>query len=52
MRTPILTSAALLTLALPITNADEAEGARRIKFLNYPDCIELTNKTGTVAVLG
>ncbi len=28
------------------------EGTRRLKFLNYPDCIELSNKTGTVAVLG
>lgn len=28
------------------------EGARRIKFLSYPDCIELTNRVGTVVVLG
>ena len=32
--------------------ADEAEGARRVRFLNYPDCIELRNEVGTVAVLG
>ena len=29
-----------------------SEGARHLKFLNYPGCIELSNKAGTVAVLG
>ncbi|MFT5192626.1 MAG: hypothetical protein ACI9DF_002772 [Verrucomicrobiales bacterium] len=29
----------------------EREGARRIDFLKYPDCIELSNKD-TVVVLG
>ena len=28
------------------------KGARHLKFLNYPGCIELSNKAGTVAVLG
>ncbi len=36
---------------LPVAMADEAEGARRITLLNYPDCIELTNGD-TVVVLG
>jgi lysophospholipase L1-like esterase len=31
---------------------DDTEGARRIEFLNYPGCIELTNKVATRAVLG
>ena len=29
----------------------EHEGARRVKFLSYPDCIELRNPGGTVVVL-
>ncbi len=36
----------------PFSNADQAEGARRIQFLNYPDCIELRNEAGTLVVLG
>jgi hypothetical protein len=40
----------LLALCAPICSAQE--GARRIKFLNYPDCIELSNEVGTVVVLG
>jgi len=43
---PLLVAMALLSSA----SADE-EGARRVKFLNYPDCIELRNAAGTVAVL-
>ncbi len=39
-------------LAAPLCPADEAEGARRVKFLNYPDCIELSNAAGAAAVLG
>lgn len=30
----------------------EFTGAKRIKFLNYPNCIELKNKSGTVVILG
>ena len=41
----------LLFHACPLTLPAQ-EGARRLKFLNYPDCIELSNKAGTVAVLG
>ena len=32
--------------------SDEIVGAKRIKFLNYPNCIELKNSSGTVVVLG
>ena len=32
--------------------AGETAGASRIKFLNYPGCIELRNGVGTVVVLG
>ena len=32
-------------------HAAELEGAKRVKFLNYPDCIELSNPGGTVVVL-
>ncbi|MGI9240254.1 MAG: hypothetical protein ACR2RV_05605 [Verrucomicrobiales bacterium] len=42
----------ILLCLTPSSRADEAEGARRIQFLNYPDCIELSNGAGTVVVLG
>ena len=32
--------------------SEEFTGAKRIKFLNYPNCIELKNSSGTVVVLG
>ncbi len=56
MRTvkPISRPLALVCLLFTAINLDlpAEEGARRLKFLNYPDCIELSNKAGTVAILG
>ena len=42
---------ALLGYSLPGAIAEDQEGAKRAQFLNYPDCIELRNGVGTVAVL-
>lgn len=49
IRIPLVLSI-IASTALP--TAAQKAGAKRIKFLNYPDCIELSNKAGTVAVLG
>jgi len=38
-------------LLIQILGSQAAPGARRVKFLNYPDCIELSNSAGTVAIL-
>ena len=46
-----LTLVCLLFTAISL-NLPAEEGARRLKFLNYPDCIELSNKAGTVVILG
>ena len=45
----------ILLVLLLIKNpaiSEEFTGAKRIKFLNYPNCIELKNSSGTVVVLG
>ena len=38
-------------LSIQILSSQAEPGARRVKFLNYPDCIELSNSTGTVIIL-
>ena len=42
----------IICLTTIVANLHAEEGAKRIKFLNYPDCLELTNDVGTVAVIG
>ncbi len=42
----------LSCLLIQILGSQAEPGARKIKFLNYPDCIELRNSVGTVAILG
>ena len=51
---PVFRSIALACLLFTANcpNLPGGEGARYLKFLNYPGCIELSNKAGTVAVLG
>lgn len=41
----------IITTAWSFAGADEVDGAKRVKLLNYPDCIELSNGD-TVVVLG
>jgi hypothetical protein len=43
---------ACLLLSACASSLQAEGGVRRLQFLNYPDCIELSNKAGTVAVLG
>ena len=41
----------VLLLTKTSSFSEDFNGAKRIKFLNYPDCIELKNSAGTTAVL-
>lgn len=47
----LVSSLVLGALAGAAARADDPEGTRRVRVLNYPDCIELTNSIGTRVVL-